>query len=230
MINCGIKILLLTAVSLTGIKFYGISRTARASHDEPKNPVLTNYQVNLTSSQVSDQARRICQRLGQGYEEVHSFLTYNFYIGICRQGDRFYYFRQSKSNPEQTIILRATTVFGGEVFKAVKGRVTYFVGVNANGYYSSVMQPNHEIIVEPEVKSETFNVNHESSETTSNVFPILSEPSQLNQLFCDREEKASSLTSDYEISFIENSSLFKLIENNFALESKDAILYSSFCT
>ncbi len=165
MINQQKKILLLTAIGLVVGKVNGIDWIARALHHAPKTFFITTTNSNFTSSiiyaqaQVYAQAQGTCQQLGQDYEEVYAFLTHNFYISICRQGDSFYYYRQSKSNPEQTILLRATAVRDGKVFKAVKGKMTYFVGVNANGYYSSVMQPNNEIIVEPEVKPETLNVN-----------------------------------------------------------------------
>ena len=165
MINQQKKILLLTAISLAVVKVNGIDGIARALHHAPKTFFLTTSNSNFTSSsiyaqaQVYAQAQGTCQQLGQDYEEVYAFLTHNFYINICRQGDSFYYYRQSKSNPEQSIVLKATAVRGGKVFKAVKGKMTYFVGVNANGYYSSVMQPNNEIVVEPEVKPETLNVN-----------------------------------------------------------------------
>ncbi|AFZ33897.1 hypothetical protein Sta7437_0282 [Stanieria cyanosphaera PCC 7437] len=97
--------------------------------------------------------RPICQKIGRDYQEIYSFETQNFYINICRLEDNFFYYRQSKLNPRYQILLPATLVFGGDYYQAVDGHTVYLVGINSDGYYSSVMQNNNEIIFEPEIQS-----------------------------------------------------------------------------
>ena len=158
MINQQQRILLLIMSTLAVAKVINLNAIAKDLQDDSK-PFLPSFvNSNFVSAPFYAQARGPCEKLGQNYRKVHGFLTHNFHIGICLQGDQFYYYRHSKSNPKQVMLLKATTVRGGRVFKAKKGRVTYFVGINADGYYSSVMQANHEIVVEPEVKPEKFNL------------------------------------------------------------------------
>ncbi len=154
MINLPKKILLIIAMSLTMVKVNRINGVAKTWEEAQANPLDSSaINSNYSFAPIYAQVRSTCQKLGLDYEKIYSFVTHNFYIGICRRGENFYYYRQSKSNPRKLVVLKAMTVMGGDVFKAQKGKVTYFVGTNANGYYSSVMQSNHEIVVEPEIKS-----------------------------------------------------------------------------
>lgn len=93
-----------------------------------------------------------CQNINSEYQEVHSFETQNYYINICQLANNFFYYRQSKYDTSSTLLIPAQTVFGGKIFQAVDGKVTYFVGIDDNGYYSSVMQNNNEIVFEPELQ------------------------------------------------------------------------------
>lgn len=118
---------------------------------------------------------RICQQMGQGYQEVYAFETQNFYINICHLNGSFFYHRQSKINPRDTIFLPATIVFGGDYYQATDGKTVYLVGMNADGYYSSVMQNNNEIVFEPELKpssatvQNSFNNNYSYTEEQYNT-------------------------------------------------------------
>lgn len=97
-----------------------------------------------------------CQQLKQDYQEVHAFETQNFYINVCRYKQKYYYHRQSKHNPNYSLLLPANTILNGNIFRASDGGKTYIVGTSPEGYYSSVMQENNEIILEPELKTSTL--------------------------------------------------------------------------
>lgn len=157
MSNLWKKIVLLTAI------FLGLAVL-------PKQPAIADYfsrrqqKFPLLLAQVRGNWR-VCQRLGDSFKEVYAFETQNYYINICRQGQNFYYHRQSKYDPEKTIFLPAERVFGGDIYQAVDGKITYFAGLNSDGYYSSVMHNNNEIIFEPELKAASSRRN---SLTSSN--------------------------------------------------------------
>lgn len=142
MSNLWKKIALITTVFLS---LAGLSRRAaiadQFSQWQQRSPLLLA------------QSWRVCQQLGNYFQEVYAFETQNYYINICRQGQEFYYHRQSKSAPDQAILLPATRVFGGNIYQAVDGKITYFAGLNSDGYYSSVMHNDNEIIFEPELKA-----------------------------------------------------------------------------
>ena len=114
MINQQQRILLLIMSGLTVAKVIDLNAIARDLPDD-SNPFLPSLvNSNFLSSPFYAQARGPCERLGQNYKKIHGFLTHNFHIGICLQGDQFYYYRHSKSNPKQVMLLKATTVRGGE--------------------------------------------------------------------------------------------------------------------
>lgn len=100
---------------------------------------------------TSKQSKNICQTIGSDFQQFYNFETRNYHIGICRQMEKWFYYRKPKSNPEDALLLSAELVFGGDVFRAENGKITYFVGVNSDGYYSSVMYGNNQMIFEPQV-------------------------------------------------------------------------------
>ena len=122
--------------------------------------IINNINSPASASQVSRerqllllaQTKGICQQIQANYQEVYGFETQYYYIGICQAEENFVYYRQSKSNAEDAIVITARTVFGGNAFQAIQGKTTYFVGMDDNGYYSSVMQNNNEIVFEPQLK------------------------------------------------------------------------------
>ncbi|MDJ0593557.1 MAG: hypothetical protein QNJ72_26830 [Pleurocapsa sp. MO_226.B13] len=115
------------------------------------NYLEANYQktTNLLAQKMLS-----CQGIEVSYQEVYSFETENYYINICQFGDDFYYYRQSKSNLENDLLIPAEVVFGGKVFQATDGKTTYFVGKDGDRYYSSVMHNDDEIVFEPELRPE----------------------------------------------------------------------------
>lgn len=164
MSNLWKKIALLTAI------FLGLAIL-------PKQPAIADYfsRRQQTTLLLLAQARgnwRVCQQLGDSFKEIYAFETQNYYINICHQGQNFYYHRQSKSDPENTILLPALRVFGGNIYQAVDGKITYFAGLNSDGYYSSVMHNNNEIIFEPELKS--------ASSSRRNTWTSSNDNSELN--------------------------------------------------
>ena len=98
------------------------------------------------------QNSNFCQQMAEGYQEVYAFETQNFYINICRYNQKFYYYRKSKQNPNNTLFLPANNILNGNVFQAIDRGKTYIVGTGDEGYYSSVMHENNEVIFEPELK------------------------------------------------------------------------------
>lgn len=114
---------------------------------------LSNSKVEKQNLLVVEQTPSNCQSIDTKYQEFYSFETQNYKISICLQGEEWFYYRESKSNPDSALLLPAKIVFGGDVFQAVDRQVTYFVGTNSDGYYSSVMYGNNEMIFEPELST-----------------------------------------------------------------------------
>ena len=85
------------------------------------------------------------------YLEIYGFETKNYYINICQSDSSFYYHHQSKHNAENALLIPAT-LLRGNVFQAISGKTKYFVGRDGNVHYSSVMQNNSEIVLEPELQ------------------------------------------------------------------------------
>lgn len=146
---CNLTWAIAIAITITGMQWQ-----RAVSKVTPKKATTFSYSFNQNQNSlllVSNQ--RICQQIGREYQEIYSFETQNFYINICRLKDNYFYHRQSKLNPRYQIVLPAKLVFGGDYYQAVDGHTIYLVGMNSDGYYSSVMQNNNQIIFEPEIKS-----------------------------------------------------------------------------
>ena len=79
------------------------------------------------------------------------------------------YYRKSKTDPDSAILVPAQIVFNEETFKAVHGKTIYFVGINSEGYYSSVMHSNNQIIFEPELKEKSKTVPSQETDTTMEI-------------------------------------------------------------
>lgn len=94
-----------------------------------------------------------CNQINLTYQEVYSFETENSYISICQLENSFFYYRESKSEQEPTLLIPAQAMFSEDVFQATSGKTTYFVGRDGEHYYSSVMQNSSEIVFEPELQS-----------------------------------------------------------------------------
>ena len=115
------------------------------------------------SSVNTESEQSFCEALGMGYREHYNFETHNFNVSICRHGGDWYYYRKSKTEPDRVVLIPAQVVFNEETFKAVDGRTTYFVGINSEGYYSSVMYRNNQIIFEPELKEKSKTAPQDNS-------------------------------------------------------------------
>ncbi|MEL6928979.1 MAG: hypothetical protein AAFO95_10115 [Cyanobacteria bacterium J06600_6] len=100
-----------------------------------------------------------CRDLNSNYEEIYSFETENYHINICQLEENFYYHRRSKSKSSvSNILVPAQAILQGSVFQATMGKVVYFVGMDNDRHYSSVMLNNNEIVFEPEVDPSSSNV------------------------------------------------------------------------
>lgn len=108
-----------------------------------------------------------CHNINTTYQEVYSFETENYYINICQFNNKFYYYRQSKLNQSNSILIPAQAASRGDVFQATVGKTTYFVGVDSDRHYSSVMLNSNEIVFEPEIKPAERNVTGNLPEANS---------------------------------------------------------------
>lgn len=154
-----------------------------------------------------------CNSINTAYQEVYSFETENYYINVCQLDNEFYYHRQSKLNIDNNLLVPAQSVFRGDVFQATVGKTTYFVGIDSDRYYSSVMLNNNEIVFEPEITSGSdlpaspnlaevsnhnssptdYNLSQTRDHSLSNASLELDSPEQnasAGTLICAREESA----------------------------------------
>jgi hypothetical protein len=156
-----------------------------------QNTLLLLITSSFWSGQSSSVADSIatkgveCRNINAAYQKVHSFETENYYINICQLNSKFYYYRQSKLDANNNLLVPAESLVRGNVFQATAGKTTYFVGTDRDRYYSSVMSNNNEIIFEPEILSA-------SSAFTQNLVQV-----------SDR----TALTKDYSLSELDNHSL-----------------------
>jgi hypothetical protein len=104
---------------------------------------------SVTDSIITKEVK--CHNVNTAYQEVYGFQTENYYINICQLDDEFFYYRQSKLNASNKLLIPAESILRGDVFQATAGKTTYFVGIESDRYYSSVMSNNNEIVFEPEI-------------------------------------------------------------------------------
>ncbi|GAB4533667.1 MAG: hypothetical protein Tsb0014_19330 [Pleurocapsa sp.] len=146
-------------VACTTQSFNAIAARSRVSKTQNYHQFLTRINTVQPNTRVHDwllaQNQQTCQDLQPDYQKVYDFETQNFYINICQVNGNFFYYRQSKIDANDLIFIPAIKVFGGDVFQAVDGKVTYFVGIDEYGYYSSVMYNSNEIVFEPELPKKT---------------------------------------------------------------------------
>lgn len=110
-------------------------------------------EVYENQSKFLAQKTSSCTQINLTYQEVYSFETENSYISICQLENSFFYYRESKSEQQSTLLIPAQAMFSEDVFQATSGKTTYFVGRDGEHYYSSVMQNSSEIVFEPELQS-----------------------------------------------------------------------------
>lgn len=136
--------------------------------DSLLNSLTTSALENrFTRSWLFAQNTPSCPQLNSDYRGVYQFETQSFYISICQRDNNYFYHRQSKLDSQETLLLPAQIVFGGDVYQAIDGRTIYFVGMDDNGYYSSVMHNNSEIVFEPELKSSATTVAGTETDSAS---------------------------------------------------------------
>lgn len=171
--NCWQK----TALVLTTI--FGAFE-AQPLYATSSNVILNEVQTLKDKSiPLFAQQNRVCLRLATKYSKIYAFETQRFCISIYRVGDKYFYLRQSKANPEELLMLPANAVFGGTIFQAIDGKTIYFVGIDANGYYSSVMQNDDEVVFEPEIQPPLVDLpnNSGSKQTLTENIPFLTDSS-----------------------------------------------------
>ncbi|PSB09376.1 hypothetical protein C7B62_13445 [Pleurocapsa sp. CCALA 161] len=123
-----------------------------------QNTLLLLITSSFWSGQSSDVADSIvtraeCRNLNTTYQNVYSFETENHHINICQVGKKFYYYRQSKLDANDNLLVPAEALVRGNIFLAKAGKMTYFVGMDSDRYYSSVMSNNNEIVFEPQISA-----------------------------------------------------------------------------
>ena len=132
-----------------------------------------------------------CDRINTAYQEVYSFETENYYINVCQLNSSFYYHRQSKIDPASSVFVPAEAVFRGNVFQATVGKIEYFVGLDSDRHYSSVMLNSNEVVFEPEIESSAFEVAEVSDRSLQKASLDLDNPPDTAQtLICAREKSA----------------------------------------
>ena len=130
--------------------------------------VWSSLPFSVAADSLVENAVR-CNFINAAYQEVYSFETENHYISICQQNSKFFYHRQSKLEGGTNILVPASAVFLGNVYRARVGKTTYFVGIDSDRYYSSVMLNNDEMVFEPEIESiSTVQVSQSSSSINTN--------------------------------------------------------------
>ena len=131
-----------------------------------------------------------CHQIDAAYQEVYSFEIENYYINVCQLDNNFYYHRQSKIDPTSSIFVPAKAVFRGSVFQATVDKVDYFVGLDSDRHYSSVMLNSNEVVFEPEIESRP-QVAEVSDSGLQNASLDLDNPPDIGQtLICAREKSA----------------------------------------
>lgn len=157
-----------------------------------------------------------CLPLATNHSKVYAFETRNFCIAICQADDEFFYLRQSRANPTELLILPATAVFGGTVFQAIDGKTVYFVGIDDNGHYSSVMRNDDEVVFEPEIQPPMLELPNSDrpasafTETIPNI-PFLTNSGE-NPLESDNLDKFDG-ESDWEMCAQDKSKLHPLLNS-----------------
>lgn len=145
--------------------------------------------ANLIVTQRS--APNECQQANATYREVYSFETEYYLINICQLNGDFYYYRQSKYDHSDQILISAQPVDRGNVFQASDDQTTYFVGKNGDRYYSSVMQNDDEIVFEPELPSSNSNLSEDLTEVNSSLPAKTKIPTENASLELDNRESTS---------------------------------------
>ena len=147
---CKQAILLITITCCYGGKAF--ASLAEKTKSANINNNYKHLQINYSQKQgLTSSPGLSCSEINLTYQEVYKFKTENYYINICRVENDFYYYRQSKSNAEDNLLVPAQPVFGGDIFKATSGKEIYFIGKDSDRYYSSVMLNDNEIVLEPEL-------------------------------------------------------------------------------
>lgn len=123
-----------------------------------------------------------CQAINSSYQEVYTFSTDLYNISICQSGTNYYYYRQSKTDVSNALLIPAMSAFGDDVFQANNNGTTYFIGRNGDRYYSSVMRNNSEIVFEPESEPEEVAVKttNIASDRVTNTSVSESTPKSVN--------------------------------------------------
>ena len=169
----------------------------------------SNYSENNyhKKSNLLAQKSLDCQTINPVYQEIYSFETESYYINICQIEDSFYYYRQSKFDPQNQLLIPAQAVFGGNVFQATDGKTNYFIGKDGDRYYSSVMSNDNEIVFEPQLSPPVSifsnniaekgnltvnNVSISQTEENADATRQLDPPPAENSLICAKDPSASN--------------------------------------
>jgi hypothetical protein len=153
--------ILLMIIAIATLKIHNLNAIARNVDQDNKlsdKQGLLKFNHELQNPFLLVRDGNSCLQLNKDYREIYGFETQNFYINICQYGQQFIYYRQSKADRHDIVMIPAETVFGGQVFQASEGKITYFVGIDSNGYYSSVMKNDNQLVVEPQIKTPTTTI------------------------------------------------------------------------
>jgi hypothetical protein len=93
---------------------------------------------------------RVCTSLGKEYEEIEAFETENFYVNLCRKGDRYFYIGEDKTSQINSIFLPAYTD-DQQNYRADNGNLSYLITLNPNQDTLAVEQNGHQIDIEQSI-------------------------------------------------------------------------------
>lgn len=145
------KIIVSTTIFISSYGFESLPLVANEVGE--KNFYFQYRALSIREPELEQQPKlnSSCSEIGAKYEDVYNFEVKNYYVNICQLRDNFYYHRKSKIDGGKNILVPAQKAFGDNVYQATAGRTIYFVGQDGDRYYSSVMQNNNEIVLEPQL-------------------------------------------------------------------------------
>ena len=150
-INWYKKIIVSTAIFASSYGFEPLPLIADEAGKKKFDFKYHGLSISEPESEQSPEFNSSCSEIDAEYEDVYNFEVKNYYVNICQLKDNFYYHRKSKIDARKNILIPAQKVFGDNVYQASAGKTIYFVGQDGGRYYSSVMQNNNEIVIEPQL-------------------------------------------------------------------------------
>jgi hypothetical protein len=114
-----------------------------------QDEVQTLYEEELPKETIPEPGEYSCQALGSDYQNVISFETPNYYVNICRQGNREYHYSVPKHSPENSVVIPIQNV-NSNMYEATLEDRLYIVFKSETGGEFYIWQDNRQILFEKE--------------------------------------------------------------------------------